>query len=170
MSDCLVLNADGNPVSLLPISTINWQETIKYLVLDKCHVLAWHENWIVHSASWETRVPSVIMLKEYMKSKTTVRFSKSNVFLRDLYTCLYCDKELQKKDCTLDHVTPMSLGGKTTFDNTATACGPCNANKGNHTKMKPKYKPYKPDFYELVNKRKRLPFQVKHESWLEYLT
>jgi 5-methylcytosine-specific restriction endonuclease McrA len=169
MSDCLVLNADGAPISFLPISTIDWQEAIKYMVLDKAHVLAWHDDWIVHSANWETPVPSVIILKEYMKAKTTVRFSKSNVFLRDLYTCLYCEKVLQKKDCTLDHVLPVSKGGKTTFENTVTACGTCNANKGASTKYKPKYKPYKPDFYELVNKRKRLPFQVRHQSWLEYI-
>jgi 5-methylcytosine-specific restriction endonuclease McrA len=170
MSDTLVLNADGAPVSFLPVSTIDWQEAIKYLVLDKCHVMAWHEDWIVHSATWETKVPSIIMLKEYMKTKTTVRFSKGNVFLRDLYKCAYCEKSLQKKDCTLDHVLPTSHGGKTTFENTVTSCGPCNANKGNNKKIKPKYKPYKPDFYELVNKRKRLPFQVRHQEWMEYLT
>ena len=169
MSDCLVLNADGAPISFLPISTIDWQEAIKYMVLDKATVLVWHDDWIVRSARWETPVPSVIILKEYMKAKTTVRFSKSNVFLRDLYTCLYCEDVLQKKDCTLDHVLPVSKGGKTTFENTVTACATCNANKGASTKYKPKYKPYKPDFYELVNKRKRLPFQVRHNAWLEYL-
>jgi len=169
MSDCLVLNADGAPVSFLPVSTIDWQEAIKYLVLDKCHVLLWHENWVVHSANWETQVPSIIILKEYMKTKTTVRFSKGNVFLRDSYTCAYCEKKLEKRECTLDHVLPSSHGGKTNFDNTVTACGTCNANKGNNKKIKPKFKPYKPDFYELVNKRKKLPFQVRHKEWLEYL-
>ena len=78
MSDTLVLNADGQPVSFLPLSTINWQEAIKYMVLDKANVLAWHDNWIVRSARWETPVPSVLMLHEYMKSKTTVRFSRAN--------------------------------------------------------------------------------------------
>lgn len=169
MSDTLVLNADGVPVSFLPLSVIDWQEAIRYMVLEKAHVLSWHDNWIVHSARWETPVPSVIMLKEYMKAKTTVRFSKGNVYLRDSYRCLYCEKTLQKKDCTLDHVLPTSKGGKTTFENCATACGPCNANKGNDHRIKPKYKPYKPDFYELVNKRKKLPFQVRHPSWLEFL-
>ena len=89
MSDCLLLNSDGQPVSLLPISTLSWQDAIKYLVLDKAMVLAWHDNWIIHSASWETPVPAVMMLRDYMKPKITVRFSKSNVFLRDsclLYT------------------------------------------------------------------------------------
>jgi 5-methylcytosine-specific restriction endonuclease McrA len=104
-----------------------------------------------------------------MKPKTSVRFSKSNVFLRDNYTCAYCSDHLEKKNCTLDHVLPTSLGGKTTFENCVTACGPCNAGKGNNKKIVPKYKPHKPDFYELVNKRKRMPFQLRFEEWRDYV-
>lgn len=170
MSDSLLLNADGAPVSFLPLSTLTWQDAIKYMVLDKAHVLSWHDNWIVHSANWETPVPSILILRDYMKPKKTIRFSKSSVFLRDSYKCAYCTVDLQKKDCTLDHVLPVSLGGKTTFENTVTACGPCNASKGNNKKIVPKFKPHKPDFYELVNKRKRMPFQIKHSEWLSYLT
>lgn len=169
MSDTLLLNATGAPVSWLPLSVIDWQEAIKYLVLDKANVLEWHDNWVVRSASWETQVPSIMMLTEYMKPKTTIRFSKGNVFLRDGYKCAYCEANLVKKDCTLDHVLPTSHGGKTTFENCVTACGPCNANKGNNKKIRPKFKPHRPDFYELVNKRKQLPFAVRHESWKEYL-
>ena len=170
MSDSLLLNADGAPVSFLPLSTLTWQDAIKYMVLDKAHVLSWHDNWIVHSANWETPVPSILILRDYMKPKKTIRFSKSSVFLRDSYKCAYCAVDLQKKDCTLDHVLPVSLGGKTTFENTVTACGPCNASKGNNKKIVPKFKPHKPDFYELVNKRKRMPFRIKHSEWLPYLT
>lgn len=169
MSDTLLLNADGAPVSYLPLSVINWQEAIKYMVLDKASVLAFHDNWVVRSARWETQVPSILMLREYMKPKTTIRFSKGNVFLRDNYTCAYCDTLLEKRQCTLDHVVPSSHGGKTTFENTVTACGPCNANKGNNKKIIPKYKPHKPDFYELVNKRKRMPFHIRHDAWRDYL-
>lgn len=169
MSDTLLLNADGAPVSFLPLSVINWQEAIKYMVLDKANVLAFHDNWIVRSARWETQVPSILMLREYMKPKTSIRFSKGNVFLRDNYTCAYCGDQLEKKHCTLDHVVPSSHGGKTTFENTVTACGPCNATKGNNKKIVPKYKPHRPDFYELVNKRKKLPFHVRNSEWLEYL-
>jgi 5-methylcytosine-specific restriction endonuclease McrA len=169
MSDTLLLNADGAPVSFLPLSTITWQDAIKYLVLDKATVLAWHDNWIVHSATWETAVPSILILKDYLKPKTSIRFSKGNVFLRDNYTCAYCGDQLEKKHCTLDHVLPSSKGGKTTFENTVTACGPCNAGKGANHKIKPKYKPHKPDFYELVNKRKRMPFQLRFEEWRDYV-
>jgi len=169
MSDCLLLNADGAPVSLLPLSVIDWQEAIRYLVLEKATVISWHDNWIVHSATWETPVPAILMLHEYMKPKTSVRFSKSNVFLRDGYKCQYCETQLEKKDCTLDHVIPTSLGGTTSWENSATACGPCNANKGNNKKIVPKVKPHKPDYWELVNKRKKLAFNIRHESWKEFL-
>ena len=170
MSDTLVLNADGMPVSVLPLSVIPWEEAIKYMVLDKADVLHFHENWIVHSATWETQVPSVIMLREYMKAKNAVRFSRANVYLRDDGHCGYCGTHVEKKDSTLDHVHPVSKGGKTTWENTITACGPCNANKADKTNIKPKKQPYKPDYWELVNKRKKLPFHVKHENWLQYIS
>jgi 5-methylcytosine-specific restriction endonuclease McrA len=168
MSDTLVLNADGQPVSFLPLSVINWQDAIRYMVLDKADVLAWHDDWIVHSATWETPVPSVIMLREYMKAKTTVRFSRSNVYLRDNGHCQYCGSHIERKVSTLDHVQPVSKGGKTTWENTVTACAPCNANKADKH-WKPRIKPYKPDYYELVNKRKKQPFQVRHEGWLQFM-
>ena len=126
------------------------------MVLDKANVIEWHENWIVRSVNWQTLVPSIIMLKTFMKPKQIVRFSKSNVFLRDNYICQYCGKMQPKKNCTLDHVMPVSQGGRTTFDNTVTACGPCNAAKGNFTGVKPKVKPYKPSYFELVNKCKNI--------------
>lgn len=169
MADTLLLNSDAQPASWLPLSTLTWQDAIKYMVLDKARVLEWHDGWIVRSANWSTPVPAVMMLTEYMKPKTTVRFSKSNVFLRDLYTCQYCGDNLSKSECTLDHVLPTSHGGKTTFENTVTACSPCNASKGNNKKIRPQHRPHKPDYWELVGKRKQMEFQVRHASWLEYL-
>lgn len=170
MADTLVLNADGLPVSVLPLSTITWEEAIKYMVLDKADVLHFHDNWIVRSATWETPVPSVIMLREYMKAKSTVRFSRANVYLRDNGHCQYCGKGIERKDSTLDHVHPVSKGGKTTWENTVTACAPCNANKADKTNThKPKIKPYKPDYWELVQKRKKQPFQVRHKEWLPFI-
>ena len=115
---CLLLNADASPVSLLPLSTISWEEAIQKMVTEKAIVLEWYEDWIVHSEKWSTPVPAVMILKEYQKKKTAVRFSKHNVFLRDGYTCQYCGDDVTRKSATLDHVLPASHGGKTTFENT----------------------------------------------------
>jgi 5-methylcytosine-specific restriction endonuclease McrA len=169
MSDTLVLNADAQPVSYLPLSAIQWKEAITYMYLEKCEVLEWYDDWIVSSAKWETRVPAVIMLKDYMRRRRRPRFSKTNVYLRDLYTCQYCSNEFIRKDLTLDHVLPLSKGGKTNWSNIVAACMRCNTAKGNKTIMKPKIAPYEPTYYELVNKRKQLEFSLRHPSWQQYV-
>jgi 5-methylcytosine-specific restriction endonuclease McrA len=110
-----------------------------------------------------------MVLRDYQKTKTYVRYSKQNVFLRDEYVCQYCGTEVSKKTATLDHVLPTSHGGKSVWENASCSCGPCNANKGNDKRIKPKRKPYKPDYWELVQKRKKLPFYVAHPSWESYL-
>ena len=139
------------------------------MVLDKAVVLEWHDDCVVHSANWETQVPAVIMLKEYMKKKTAIRYSKQNVFLRDGYVCQYCETPVNKRTATLDHVLPTAKGGKSVWENATTACSPCNSHKGHHTKMKPKVKPHKPTYWELVEKRKKMPFDHGHPSWALYL-
>jgi 5-methylcytosine-specific restriction endonuclease McrA len=165
----LVLNADAQPTSLLPLSVIEWQESIRYLVLDKVSVMAWYDDWIVHSANWSTRVPAVIMLKEYQKPKHTVRLSKRNIFLRDDYKCQYCGEAVSESTATLDHVLPLSRGGKGSWDNLSTACKPCNYRKSDKTLMRPYRMPHKPDFWELAEKRRKIGFQIQHPSWSDYL-
>jgi 5-methylcytosine-specific restriction endonuclease McrA len=125
----------------------------------------------VRSTSWETKVPAVIMLKDYVRTKTMVRFSKSNVYLRDQYHCQYCNTNVNRKTATLDHVVPVSKGGKTNFENIVTSCAPCNTKKGNRTgpEWRLPYRPYRPGYWELVRKRKQLPFEVKHPSWYQWL-
>ena len=171
MADTLLLNTDGSPVSMLPLSTVTWRKAIELMVLDKVNVLEWHDDWVVHSANWQTRVPSIIMLREFQKKKAHVRFSKANVYLRDNYECQYCGVSVSigKKTATLDHVLPISHGGKTTWENSTTACSPCNGRKGNDKKIKPRKEPYKPSYWELVEKRKKMNFDLRHPSWAMYL-
>ena len=171
MSDTLVINADGLPVSMLPLSVVQWKEAIMYMYHDKVTVLEWYDDWMVRSPSWETRVPAVIMLKDYLHKTRKPRFSKSNLYLRDIYECCYCGTHVNKSNATMDHVVPLSKGGKTNWENIVTACGPCNSRKGNHVgpQWKPKYKPYAPGYYELVRKRKQFGFDLRHPSWAAWI-
>lgn len=165
----LILNADASPVSLVPLSIIPWEESIRYLVTDKATVLEWYDRWIVRSERWSTHVPAVMILKEYQKKKSGVRFSKQNVFLRDEYHCQYCGVLVNKKTATLDHVMPVSLGGRTQWENCTTACHICNSAKGNNKKIVPKSKPWKPTYFQLAEKRKRMKWDLAHPSWADYL-
>jgi 5-methylcytosine-specific restriction endonuclease McrA len=110
-----------------------------------------------------------MILKEYQKKKTAVRYSKQNVFLRDGYICQYCEDDVSRKTATLDHVLPTSHGGKTTWENTVCACASCNANKGNNKKIVPKINPYKPTYFQLADKRKKMKWELQHPSWANYL-
>jgi 5-methylcytosine-specific restriction endonuclease McrA len=110
------------------------------------------------------------MLNQYQKPKHTMRLSKRNIFLRDAYTCQYCGTTVTEVSATLDHVLPVSKGGKTTWENSATACKSCNYKKAAHVgKMKPKITPYKPTFWDLVGKRRDRGYHFHHPSWSNYL-
>lgn len=166
---CLILNSDASPISIIPLSVISWEESIRYMVTEKATVLEWYDHWIVHSQRWSTPVPAVMILKEFQKKKTTIRFSKQNIYLRDDFKCQYCGVDVGRKAATLDHILPVSQGGKTTWENCTTSCGPCNSRKGNDHKIKPKIMPKKPSYFQLVEKRKKLSWDLQHPSWINYL-
>lgn len=169
MKNCLILNSDAAPVSMLPLSIISWQDAIGYIVSDKAVVLEWYADSVVRSARWSTPVPAVMMLREYKKKKGVVRFSKQNVFLRDNFKCQYCYNAVTEKTATLDHVLPRHYGGKSTWENSTTSCGPCNSKKGDNRAIVPKIKPTRPNYYALVENRKKLAWHLEHPSWVDYL-
>ncbi len=43
--------------------------------------------------------------------------------------CYYCDKPLKAAECTMDHIVPLSRGGKSTRGNVCIACKACNNEK-----------------------------------------
>src|SRR3546814_254473 len=125
----LVLNADYTPLSYYPLSVWPWQTAIKAVFLERVDIVASYERE-VHSPSWAMKIPSVIALKQYVKPSEYPAFTRFNLFLRDKFSCQYCGVT---NDLTFDHVVPRRQGGRTTWENVATACSPCNLKKGGHT-------------------------------------
>jgi hypothetical protein len=60
-----------------------------------------------------------------------IKEHRISIFERDGYTCYKCGKLLTRWDATLDHVLPVSKGGKNTKDNLITCCLLCNSRRGN---------------------------------------
>ena len=168
MSDTLLLNQNYEPISVLPLSVINWQHAIKLYFLDRVTILESYDDWVIRSEHLSINVPSVCVTKEYFNYKRAVKFSRSNMYLRDLYTCQYCAETFPSSALTIDHVIPKMIGGKTNFENCVTSCKPCNHKKGSKL-MKPIREPYKPDYYSLVGKWRNRPITVPCESWYKYL-
>ena len=169
MSDTLILNADGNPLSVVPLSVISWQTAIRLAYQEKVRVVQEYEDWEVSSPSVTWKVPSIVMCSDYVKWSREVKYNRTNVLLRDMFTCQLCGDKPPVSQLTLDHVLPRIHGGKTNWTNIITACKPCNHAKGSNKNIKPKVMPQKPNYYELCAKRMKFPITIRDENWLTFL-
>jgi 5-methylcytosine-specific restriction endonuclease McrA len=165
----LVLNADYRPLSYFPLSLWPWQEAIKAVWLDRVDIVAEYEA-TVRSQRVELRIPSVVVLKDYVKPRKRVAFTRFNLFLRDEFTCQYCGA---KSDLTFDHVLPRALGGITSWQNVVAACASCNLAKGAKTLrqagMHLRRPPRRPAAQELIDIGRRFPPNHLHASWTDFL-
>jgi len=138
-----------------------WQDASAGADLEEC----------VNTISFKVRIPQIIVLMLFDRlPKKEVKLTRQNVFLRDGFTCQYCGNKFDRKDLNIDHVLPRSQGGKTTWDNIACSCIPCNTRKGCKTPEQAKMhlikEPKKP------KPRTFLHLQVSHiphESWKTFL-
>jgi len=168
----LVLNADYRPLSYFPLSLWSWQDTVKAVFMDRVNVVSEYEQ-VVHSPSVSFQLPSVIALKEFVPMVRRPAFTRFNVFLRDRFSCQYCNGRFRVEDLTFDHVVPRSLGGRTTWENVVTACSCCNLLKANalpaQCGMHPHRFPDAPSNYELQENGRAFPPNYLHESWRDFL-
>jgi len=165
----LVLNADYRPLSYLPLSLWSWQDAVKAAYLDRVSIVAEYDE-VVRSPSVEIRIPSVVVLKDYVKPAKSTAFTRFNLFLRDEFTCQYCGST---GDMTFDHVVPRARGGKTVWENVVAACGPCNLAKGSkmlaQTRLRLRRAPRRPEAEELRNTGRKFPPNHLHDSWMDFL-
>lgn len=89
----LVLNADYQPLSNLPLSMWHWQEAVKAVFSGKVTVVDVYPDVVIRAATLRIPLPSVIALSDYVSPQVLHHqpaFTKRNVFLRDVRTCCYC--------------------------------------------------------------------------------
>ncbi|MDE7163840.1 MAG: HNH endonuclease [Clostridiales bacterium] len=67
------------------------------------------------------------------KVSNKMRFS---IYERDGYRCCKCGISERYADLEIDHIIPISKGGKSTYDNLQTLCHRCNVEKGNSINKK----------------------------------
>lgn len=165
----LVLNADYTPLSYHPLSLWPWQTAIKAVFLERVDIVSSYDRE-VHSPNLNMQIPSVIALKQYVKPSQFPAFTRFNLFLRDRFSCQYCGTP---DNLTFDHVIPRRLGGKTTWENIATACAQCNMRKGGRTpqqaRMRLNVEPIRPTSWQLQERGRSFPPNYLHESWRDWL-
>jgi hypothetical protein len=77
---------------------------------------------------------SIVMIRGRYRSpfgRGHVGLSKYRLFARDRHVCAYCGAHCPESDLTVEHIVPVSRGGRHEWTNVVTACRSCNTRKGN---------------------------------------
>lgn len=80
---------------------------------------------------------SAKVTRDYGAKETRSRqFIRRQLINKNGAICALCGKPIETmKDCTIDHITPISKGGLTTIENCQLAHKKCNAHKGNRGEL-----------------------------------
>jgi len=125
----------------------------------------------IATPGFRVRVPRVVLLLNFDRlPRHDVRFTRKNIFFRDRNRCQYCGGRFPTSDLNLDHVVPLSRGGKSTWDNVVCCCVRCNSRKGgllpHEARMHLIKLPMKPRWHPFV----KLTFShSRYESWKNFL-
>jgi hypothetical protein len=181
---CLLLNADFMPMSVIPwtkaiIWYMRYENNKKYGI----DIIDFYKNDFINGVNNKKYpIPCVAKTKRFFKRMDSrIIFSKKNIFLRDDYTCQYCDQQFDEKELTYDHVMPKSkwnydLGSPTIWTNIVTACLWCNRKKGNKTpkqaNMPLKNLPIEPNknirYLPIAHHLRKIKYRIPQE-WYIYL-
>ncbi|MBI4615916.1 MAG: HNH endonuclease [Planctomycetes bacterium] len=125
----------------------------------------------VRTVSLVLRVPEVILLRGFDGfPRKQVPFTRKNIYRRDSYTCQYCGAQPGTPELSIDHVLPLSRGGKNTWTNCVLACLRCNKRKGNRTPdesgLRLRRRPHRPSWNPVLS----IPVCRKLHSWEKFIS
>jgi 5-methylcytosine-specific restriction endonuclease McrA len=132
---CLLLNAD---YSILEI--VDWKRSILWGVkrINSIDIISFYQTDYIRGANKIYPLPAVAKTKKYYQlSNYFANFNRKNVFIRDNYSCQYCNKKFTEHELTYDHVIPKSIWkfkiSPTNWTNIVTCCKKCNKIKSDKT-------------------------------------
>jgi len=172
----LVLNANYQPVDLFPLMIIPVQDAVGrcYSGEPTCRVeVEYPINIANRNAPWSLKWPSIIVRHNTnIYHKDHVHMNHTTLFYRDMGLCAYCSNHVPIRKGTIDHVQPISKGGKNVWENVVWSCGACNAKKDNHLpkgEWTPRNRLWVPTYWDLVRHCKKFPLTVYDIRWMDYL-
>ncbi len=113
-----------------PVKIISWQKAMILYLTSRAEVVDEYQDKLIRTVSTAYKLPKVLRLFQTHKLLHNVKFTRMNVFYRDQFQCQYCSQKLNASELTFDHVIPVSLNGKTDWENVVTCCKKCNTKKG----------------------------------------
>jgi 5-methylcytosine-specific restriction endonuclease McrA len=166
MTSVLVLNSTYEPMTVSA-----WQRAVELVFAGKAEIVHETGKQLRSAGGFAMPLPSVIRMLYYIRRKPKrVALTKKNVLLRDDYLCGYCGEQGDRDTMTVDHIVPVSHGGRSTWTNLASACAPCNGRKRDRTpeqaRMPLRRKPFEPRFIPFVVVRRN----TERDEWQKYLS
>lgn len=133
INSILLLNA-----SYEPLAVVSLRHAVNLLLRERVEPVV-EAHAILCSVDSGIAVPEVLRLKRYVNvpRRGAPAWNRRALLARDHFTCAYCGRkagpggELAIRDLTVDHVIPLSRGGRSSWMNTVCACQDCNLRKGN---------------------------------------
>lgn len=130
-------------VSGMPLEWINYQDAVKLYFAEQVAYTCGEPLYVIHGGvnaksgrRSSIEVNSIVATQGSNKSLHDCYVPPLNnqtLFKRDAYLCMYCGEHFNRRELSRDHVTPLSQGGKDTWNNVVTACKRCNNHKANYT-------------------------------------
>lgn len=160
------LRDDGTPNTLEYefIRPVKWEEWITL------PVRSW--DFAIHSSRMAIRVPTVVITNNYAKMPTKKyrgKPTKEALFYRDGGRDIHTGLTLDWDDATIDHLTPLSRGGRDVFENTGLTTKEINNKKGNRLDseigLPLKFKPTLPKEVPIWKTIRK----IQHEDWKFFL-
>jgi 5-methylcytosine-specific restriction endonuclease McrA len=125
MERVLLLNATFEPLQL-----VTPRRAVTLLLGERADAVAARDDApVFRSPSTETRVPSILKLRSFVRipfRASEPPVTRRGVLLRDRSLCAYCEGHAD----TVDHVVPRSRGGRHEWTNVVAACKRHNLQKG----------------------------------------
>jgi 5-methylcytosine-specific restriction endonuclease McrA len=128
--DALSMMYTGNATGLHIIGNedmvpLKWNDWIKL----PCN----GEN-VIKTVRGDIIIPKIIILCNFNRvPKKRPKFTTKNLWQRDKGICQYTGKKLKPNEGNIDHVTPRSKGGQTSWDNCVLAHKSVNSQKADRT-------------------------------------
>jgi len=116
----------------------NIQKVMKWFVKEKIEIVISDESSQIGAINFKINTPLVVRLLKFVGYKVKrkeIPYSAHAIFERDKNVCQYWHKNANGKkfkykcsanDRTIDHVIPVSRGGKNSFKNCVCSCRHCN--------------------------------------------
>lgn len=127
MTAVVVLNA-----SFEPLGVITLRRAMVHLLRERAVIVEAIPGEVYRSAEAEFPIPRVVQFREMIRVPYRYRaqpWTRRGVLERDRYICAFCSRYGN----TIDHVMPVSRGGRNQWKNTVTACSKCNSRKADKT-------------------------------------